>query len=379
MAALLIASVLANPYAQMDYFGNEGPGALLLWPTARSTALAGAVTALADEADAAFFNPGGLAFQTTARADITYANWLPGLYPGMLYASAIGGAPLRLPFLGGRSAYVSGSAVGLTTGETDIVNEHGDFLGRVTTWRGTAGLQAAMLLTAQLGVGIGLKVLHDSRYYWSWDWGHQAEGTGVGADVALLNRPFSLVSIGAAIDNMGPHIVYRPTGESDYLPRLARLGLCWTPIEDRNVRLRVMPELDKLLVGMFRDTTGRKPLGRQLQEEWKDTWKALGIEATTFGLVTLRLGYFEDLTGQRGGVVLENNDGSTYHYGLWDALTREGLGQLKSIGLCWGFGVGTNVLRFDVSSDAAIYDFPTKNWNLQFTCNDIGGLLRVGS
>jgi len=43
--------------------------------------------------------------------------------------------------------------------------------------------------------------------------------------------------------------------------------------------------------GMFRDTTGRKPLGRQLQEEWKDAWKAVGIEATAFNFVSLRLGY----------------------------------------------------------------------------------------
>jgi len=39
-----------------------------------------------------------------------------------------------------------------------------------------------------------------------------------------------------------------------------------------------------------------------------------------------------------------------------------------------GFGIGTNVLRFDLSSDAAIYDFPTSNWKFQLTCNDIGRL-----
>jgi hypothetical protein len=59
---------------------------------------------------------------------------------------------------------------------------------------------------------------------------------------------------------------------------------------------------------------------------------------------------------------------------MWDALSRKGLGQLKGIGLCWGIGVGTNTLRFDLSSDAAIYDFPTTNWKLQLTCNDIGRL-----
>jgi hypothetical protein len=135
-----------------------------------------------------------------------------------------------------------------------------------------------------------------------------------------------------------------------------------------------MPELTKVLVGMFYDTTGTKTLGRQLGEEWKDVWKAVGVEATAFNLLSLRLGYFEDLTSQRGGIVLKNKDGETYHYGVWDALTRKGLGGAERIGLCWGIGIGTNTVRFDLSSDAAIYDFPTQNWKLQITCNDIGSL-----
>jgi len=136
-----------------------------------------------------------------------------------------------------------------------------------------------------------------------------------------------------------------------------------------------MPELTKVLPGMFRDTTG-KSFGRQLNEEWRDVRKAVGVEATVFSLVSLRLGYFEDLTNQLGGIALEK-DAQTYRYGLWAALSRRGLGQLKGIGLCWGIGIGTNTLRFDLSSDAAIYDFPTQNWKLQITCNDIGGLFRV--
>jgi len=91
--------------------------------------------------------------------------------------------------------------------------------------------------------------------------------------------------------------------------------------------------------------------------------------------VSLRFGYFEDLTNQRGGIVLENEDGVTYHYGMWDALTRKSLGRVERIGLCWGLGIGTDKLRFDLSSDAAIYDFPTSNWKFQVTCNDIGRLL----
>ncbi len=383
-AAVAALLVLCVPATQRVAASDIGMGVLMIWPTARSTALAGAMTGLADEADATYFNPAGLAFQSSARATLNAGEWLPGIYPGRIYAFAAGGAPLRLSILRGRNAYVAGSLTRMSVGETDIVDEHGNFLGRVEAWRGAAAAYVAVSLTNDLGVGVGLKMLRSVHTFddWMWDLGTDVglepggNATAVAADAGLSYRPDSRVSVGLAITNLGPRIHYRPDHADPYfaaLPRMARLGLCWTPVENRNVRLRVMPELTKVLVGMFLDTTG-KSFGRQLTEEWKDVWKSVGVEATAFNIVSLRLGYFEDLTNQRGGIVVESRDGSTYHYGVWNILTRQDLGELKRIGLCWGFGIGTDRLRLDFSSDAAIYDFPTKNWKLQLTCNDLGGL-----
>lgn len=363
-------------------------GVLMIWPTARSTALAGAMTGLADEADATYFNPAGLAFQTTAKTDLGYGNWLPGLYQGLCYASAAGGAPVRLPFLHGRSAFIGGSLTYLTTGEVDIVNERGDYLGRFVAWQGAASVCIAAPLTSTLGAGIGLKLargVHASiENDWPWEFNPElvlepgGNATTVAADLGMLFRPSRHLGFGATVANIGPRVSYRldgseETGPTANLPRMIRLGLCWTSVDNRYVRLNVMPELDKLLVGTFHDTT--ETFGHRFEEEWRDVWKAIGIEATAFNVVSLRLGYFEDLTGQRGGIVIEK-EGQTYHYGVWDALTRKHLGKVKRIGLCWGLGFGSDKLRFDFSSDAAIYDFPTKNWKSQLVSNDIGGLVR---
>ena len=335
---LCFAALLANPYFEPDP-ANTGMGALKLWPTARSTALAGAMTGLADEADATYFNPAGLAFQTTAKASLDCANLLPGLVPGMYYVAAAGGAPLRVLSLRNRNVYVSGSLVYFTLGEREIVNERG-------VWRGNAAAHVAVLLTNRFSAGIGLKVAHNSHPppdAWSESGEPIGEATTAAVDLAVLYRPLSQVSIGAAVANLGPHIVYEPSGEVADPPRMARLGLCWSPVDSRHVRLRVMPELDEPLVRIFWDSTGTKPFGRKLEDEWKNVWKAVGVEATAFNFVALRLGYFEDLTSERHG-------------------------------LCWGMGIGSDRLRFDFSSDAAIYDFPTSNWKIQLTSNDIGGL-----
>jgi len=54
IVALFISSLLANPYIDPDP-ANPETGALMIWPTARSTSLAGAMTGLADEVDATYF------------------------------------------------------------------------------------------------------------------------------------------------------------------------------------------------------------------------------------------------------------------------------------------------------------------------------------
>ena len=142
-------------------------GVLMIWPTARSTALAGAMTGLADEADATFFNPAGLAFQTTAKADISYANWLPGLHPGMGYGYASGGAPLRGPSGFIKNLYVAGSLTYLSRGEEWVITERGETLDHYRVWRGAAGLHAAARLTQNLAVGLGAKLVVSQHAVWS--------------------------------------------------------------------------------------------------------------------------------------------------------------------------------------------------------------------
>jgi hypothetical protein len=64
---------------------------------------------------------------------------------------------------------------------------------------------------------------------------------------------------------------------------------------------------------------------------------------------------------------MKNTEGTTYHYGLGDVLTRKGLGTVNSIGLCFGVGVEFAKFKFDISMDQLIYDFPTSNYKFSFS------------
>jgi hypothetical protein len=371
---LLASAAFAKPQPGLPF--------LLIWPTARSTALAGAVTGLADDPDAMFFNPAGLAFQSGVGATANYADWLPGLYEPMWHGYAAGKLTRQLHRSKNDWFAVGLEMTHLNFGDFGTYVEPDPPPPRIYVWRTSAAVAASVRFSDHLAFGLKAKYIR-SNWVPEWAWKPMPElgvdegstGSTWACDVGALWKPSSHFSFGASVANLGPGISYPDRNWHDPSPTMLRLGGCWTPVNNRYVRLNVLPEWDKVLVGMFYDSANTKSFGRELQTEIGDAWKVLAIEATGFEILSIRLGYFEDRTWQRGGLVFGNDDGVTYHYGVGDVLAGRHLGKLKSVGLCWGVGFGyKDYFRLDVSSDAAIYDFPTKNWKLQLTCNDIGGL-----
>lgn len=348
---------------------SQNPGAvfLMIWPAARPTALGGAFAAIADDASSVYYNQGGMAFLEGTHATLMHCNWLPGLYQGMYYEYA--GLTHQLKGYGN----VGANIIYLTTGETDVVNERGDFLGRYTTFDVAVAGGYGYPVLPNLGVGMAAKFIY-SFLVPEWVWGVMPElnitsgGTGItwALDAGVLYKPFNFLHAGLSLSNIGPNISYTSSGESDPLPRMLRLGVAYYPVQNNVVSVGITPEITKILVGMFYDTTGTKSFGRQLQEEMRDAWKSVGVEAKFINLLSTRVGYFEDLTGQRGGIVLEK-EGQNYHYGLGDVLTRKDLGTFKSMGLCFGAGLEFARFQFDLSLDQLIYDFPTSNYKFSFS------------
>lgn len=351
---------------------SQNPGAvfLMIWPAARPTAMAGAFTALADDASANYYNEAGLAFLSGGRVSLQHANWLPGLYPGMYYEYAAGSYEII-----GRGT-VGADVIYLTTGETEVINEHGEYLGKYTTFDVSPSVSYGFPILPELGVGFGAKFIY-SFLVPEWVWRvmpelgitHGGIGMTWAVDAGLLYNPWRFLKVGLSVANVGPDISYTDTGESDPLPRMLRIGLAYFPVRTENLHVAIVPEINKILVGMFYDPEGTKSSGQLLAAEWRDAWKSIGVEAGyRFDQLALaaRLGYFEDLTGQRGGVVLKKDD-VTNHYGITDVLTRRGLGSFTSIGLCFGGGVEYGRFGLDVSVDQFIYDFPTSNYKFSFS------------
>jgi hypothetical protein len=370
-------------------YAHEEPAVtfLTIWSTARSAALGGAMTGLADDADAAFWNPGGLGFQKGWGFTGTFNKYLPGIAPvGVNFYYLYGSVGYSFPDLL-RNKMILNIGINntyLSTGKTEIINERGEYLGEITTYVYAVGIHSGIRLSDKFGLGLGIKyikshLIPDRMWFWYDDIpgiDNGGSGSSLAIDMGVLYRPFNFLSAGFTLANIGPRISYIHTGASDPLPRMFRIGLCYTPVDNNYIRLRILPEINKMLVGMLYDPIDTLSLGQELSYEWKEAWKSFGVEATIKKILSLRLGYFEAIMDKMGGVrVIRNNH--VEYLSLFEYLFSRDRGRLDKIGLTFGFGIGfKDYLRFDLSSDHLIWDFSTSNLKFSLTSNDPIGLAR---
>ncbi len=369
-------------------YAHEEPAVtfLTIWPTARSAALGGAMTGLADDADAAFWNPGGLGFQKGWGFTGTFNKYLPGLTPeGVNFYYLYGSVGYSFPNLL-RNKMILNIGINntyLTTGKTEVINERGEYLGEVTTYVNALTVHSGIRLTDKFGFGLGIKYIKSHLIPdWMWFWHHDIifgiDNSGTGSsfafDIGVLYKPFNFLSAGFTLANIGPRISYIYSGASDPLPRMLRIGLCYTPVDNKYIRLRILPEINKMLVGMFYDPIDTLSFGQEFSYEWKEAWKSFGVEATIIKILSLRLGYFEAIIDEMGGVRVIKDDDEKY-LSLFEYLFSRDQGKFDKIGLTFGFGISyKDYLRFDLSSDHLIWDFSTSNLKFSLTSHDPIGL-----
>lgn len=298
---------------------------LAIYPGARPNGMGTCFTAIADDAMATYYNDAGMAFQDKTDITLMHANWLPGLYPDMYYEYI--GFVHEFTGIG----KIGANLIYLTTGKTVAVDEKGDPIpgGVFTSFDLAVKVSYATKLYEDLSIGVGGKFIYSylvPRWIIERIWGMGQKGGGTGTSWALDLSVFYKthidgLNIGASLQNIGPNISYLESGESDPLPRTLRLGVAYSPIRTKTNKLTITSEFTKILVGMSRD----------IKNEWKDTWKAIGVEYTLSEFLSLRGGYFWDTLGER-------------------------------VGPTFGGGIRFANFEIDIGVDSEIYDFPTSNY-----------------
>lgn len=307
----------------------QRPGAtfLLIPPSARATGIAYAYTAICDDASANYYNAAGLAFLTSPKITANYFGYLTGLSPDMHYVYCGLAYPLS------KSAW-GFDAIYFTPGEIAKIDEMGNYLGEVVVWRLALKINYSRRVSNNLSFGIGAKFIKQQYFLldpWIHLWPIGIDGSTGSSWAFDFNARYEVLprlSLGTVIHNIGPNISNTETGSSNPLPRLFRLGVAYTPIENKYFSCSLSGEVTKVLVGMFAQE--ENSFWENLKYEIKEAWKGIGLEFAFYKIVSVRGGYFYDYEGMRKGFT---------------------------------FGGGINIKNFelDMGIDEKIFDFKTEN------------------
>ncbi len=303
VASLLLFSVSLPIFAQGEATGLF----LLINPGARQGGMGEAGVALANDVNALYWNPAGLAFQyenpetqSRGEATIMHVNWLPQFNLNDLYYD-FAAARYYLPGIGTVGFGIQFMNYGEIAVTTDQSPDPIDFFtSNEMAFTGSYALK----LKDNLAMGVNLKFVY-SRL--SPVVGVSAEkGKGIGStfalDLGVLYHPgfAKRLSLGANISNIGPKITYIDKEQADPIPTNLRLGFAYKLMDSEFNKLTFVYDANRLLVPrdeekrvesfmtFFVSTWG----DGSVSEQFKRFTHSFGLEYWYTNLIALRSGYF---------------------------------------------------------------------------------------
>jgi hypothetical protein len=311
-------------FAGSNAFAQGGGSAvpfLLISPDARASAMGEVGTAIADDINAIYWNPGGLAFHdfidiSSEYADepelvpyrqvaLSFSKWLPQFNADLFYSYGTIGQ--YFDDLDGTLAF---NFIFMNLGEFTRTASDGTVLGKFISNEFSVGISYGTIVAPDLGVGFQLRYIQSNLTPTS-SVSQQDAGTGVsgGFDLGILWKPQRLdvlgldmgdrFSLGANLQNIGPKMTY--INESDPLPTTLRLGTAITLVRDEFNDLKFAFDFSKLLVNRTIDPTDSTksisdPLPKSLISGWENPGAelAMGLEYWYEYIVALRAGYFTE-------------------------------------------------------------------------------------
>ncbi|HOX26254.1 MAG TPA: PorV/PorQ family protein [Candidatus Krumholzibacteria bacterium] len=268
-------------------FAGSGAGAIVLsFPIgARYNALGEAGIALAQDATAAWFNPGGMAFlgqrAETSDVQLMYSKLAAGL-----------AEDISLTWLGYAGDMGSGtigfSVTYLDMGEQQATSEDEEDLGTFSSYEYVLQGNLAFPLSPDLGVGLGVKYFRDKL---APDQivkdGQGGSAQSFGVDLGLLYKvPGTKLNTALAIANLGPNITHVDDAQSDPMPSKITAGLAYGLVNSEFMGLILVGDF-QLPLYKWNSDKEKYSFGLETdQEEW-----GVGAEWNYDRSLFLRAGY----------------------------------------------------------------------------------------
>jgi hypothetical protein len=342
----ILASLLAVPaHGQV---GQSSALFLRIEPDSRASGMGNTGVALADDANAMFWNPSGLAFQKNTQVGLSHGNWLPEFDANLFYEFLV--ASHHVEDVGTFGANVTF----LNLGTTERRDAQGNRLGETNSFQLAASASYGVKVTDRLGLGTSVRFVQSQLA------SAVGEGTGDGSastlatDLSAMYRtaPFTLggtdaeFSAGLNIANLGGTLDFNEQElGSDPIPASFRFGPALTLDFDEFNSLTIATDFTKSLVSsdlevQDGDTARVGNSGFQaLFDSWGSAKGQLGPnnEATSLSLVqqfTVGTGleyWYNDLFALRSGYYYEHPDNGDRQF------------------LTFGAGLRYNIVGVDIS------------------------------
>lgn len=239
----LTGLVLAAVAWAADASAQTAALSLSIPPTGRANGMGQAYVAIADDASATWWNPGGLAFLGKKEASLTYAKLVPGLADDVFIMFPAYTAPVKT------WGTFGASIVYLSYGTSQATSSTGEDLGTFTSYEMAPTLSYGTKLGNDLGIGASFKYV---RVQLSPDL-PGLSGAGKGSTVAfdigaLYKIPGNMVNVGLAIQNLGPSISFIADDRSDPIYRNAKLGVAINAYNKKEFSVVATGDINQLLV-----------------------------------------------------------------------------------------------------------------------------------
>lgn len=281
---------------------------LLFAPSARASGMGNAYVAIADDANATYYNPAALASQKIRNLSTTLYKPVPGLASDIF--SSFGA--YTHPFSGiGNLGY---SLIYSSLGEQQRTDEEGNDLGTFKSYGMALGVSYGTHLFKNLALGITVKFVHEHLS----ETGagiEQGKGTATtfAGDLGLMWAATRRLTLASVLRNVGPNMTFIDADQADPLPQNFVLGIAYQVLQTDAYHLLLTADVYKPLAhdGFFSFISGWNddPYGWKPKEggngftEFDDIDYHAGVEwmywLSEDSAFALRSGYSYDKDGNR--------------------------------------------------------------------------------
>jgi hypothetical protein len=237
--SVLVLSAIASA---SDAWSQAAAISVSIPPTGRANGMGEAYVAVADDATATWWNPGGLGFLTQKEVSVTYAKLVPGLADDVFYTYPTYAMPVK------DWGTFGFGLVYLSYGTSEGTDQAGNPLGSFTSYEIAPTISYGTKITDRLGVGANFKYI---RVQLSPDFDGRGEGKGstFAFDVAGLYKvPGDMVNVGIAIQNLGGSLSFITDDNKDPIYRNLKAGFAVNAYAKDQIKAMVIGDVNQLLV-----------------------------------------------------------------------------------------------------------------------------------